>query len=297
MADPQTNTVGLLSVYAVHQAMSRTTPDAGIAQLQALTLRSRLEDSTADPADKLARLAADTNTADAAYDAGVFPITAQQLAVYQHGKHLVSLTGAPPVDGLIDADYPFAIAKGADHQAADRQAAHGDHQVGGDPGRLQHRGHPGRAQLCRRRSRICSSRPAVDAVPHVELPDAAADRRLGLDEREDQRPGRAHHHEGRAAARSPARRRPNCSARTPASGSGCSARPRASSPAHQEVVPLGPLSGALDGKTRRAALIGAMGSYKAADKAGTPLYQTVLDGRGGHAESRPSRARSRWSSC
>jgi hypothetical protein len=54
--------------------------------------------------------------------------------------------------------------------------------------------------------------------------------------------------------------------------------PTPSSPAHVEAVPFGPIGGSLPPKTRRDALAASMGSYRAAAQAGTPLYQTVLDG-------------------
>jgi Ca-activated chloride channel family protein len=277
MADPQQNTVGLLSVYAVHQAMSRTTTDAGIAQLQALTLRSRLTDATTGPAQKLATLAADSNSSDAAFDAGVFPVTEQELATYQQGKHLVSLTAAPPVDGLIDADYPFAIAHGAGHQSVIAKL----------------RAAITKSAVTRAGFRTTATPGALPLPPKVDdllvLARQWAQYRtlnfqtLLLIDTSGSMNEKIKDQTGHTTTKAALLRQSGAAAAA-LFGEGTSlglwlfGTPTPSSPPHQEVVPLGPLSGTLDGKTRRDVLTAAMGGYKAAAKAGTPLYQTVLDG-------------------
>ncbi|WP_306215636.1 substrate-binding domain-containing protein, partial [Actinoplanes sp. RD1] len=105
MPDPQHNTVGLLSVYAVQAAMNKTTPDDGIAQLRALTLRSRLTNANADPAVLLR----DNPTE-------VFPTTEQQLTAYGREKPATELTTLYPQDAVIEADYPYAIARTTKHR-------------------------------------------------------------------------------------------------------------------------------------------------------------------------------------
>lgn len=281
MADPQQTTVGLLSVYAEHVAMSRTTPDAGIAQLRALTLRSRLEDAAADPAKKLAQLSGDTDGSDAAYQAGIFPVTEQQLAAYQRGRHLISLTGAPPVDGLIEADYPFATAKAARSKAANALIA----------------------QL-----RAAITKPALTGAGFRTAPVAGALPLPGNTEdllgparqwgqyrtlnfqtlllidasgsMNDEVKDKAGHTTTKAALlRQSGAIAAQLFGEDTSLGMWLFGTPAKDSPAHQEVIPLGPLASPLggDGKTRRDALAAAMSQYRADDNAGTPLYQTVLD--------------------
>jgi Ca-activated chloride channel family protein len=282
MADPQQNTVGLLSVYAEHQAMSRTTTDAGIAQLQALTLRSRLEDAAADPARKLAQLATATSEADAAYEAGIFPVTEQQLAAYRSGKHLVSLTGAAPVDGLVEADYPFAVTSKSLTKAAKN-----------DIGRL-------RAKITKSALSTAGFRtqPVAQAL---KLPDRVDDllgparqwvqyrtlnfQTLLLIDTSGSMNEQIKDKTGRTTTKAALLRQSGATAAQlfgddTSLGLWLFGTPTASSPPHQEVIPLGPLSSPLgrEGKTRRDALTAAMGQYRAYTTAGTPLYQSVLDG-------------------
>jgi Ca-activated chloride channel family protein len=281
MADPEQNTVGMLSVYAEEQAMKRTTTDAGIAQLQALTLRSRLEDAGADPAKKLAALSAGNSGSDAAYQAGIFPVTEQQLAAYQHGKHLVSLTGAPPVDGLVEADYPYAISQGAKGAK--------------------------KALITKLRATITKSavtkagfriQPVPGALP---LPEKAEDllgparqwvryrtlnfQTLLLIDTSGSMNQQIKDKAGHTTTKAVLLRQSGATAAQlfgddTSLGLWLFGTPTASSPPHREVIPLGPLASPLgdDGKTRRDALAAAMGQYRAADNAGTPLYQSVLDG-------------------
>jgi Ca-activated chloride channel family protein len=276
MADPQTNTVGLLSVYAVHQAMSRTTTDAGIAQLQALTLRSRLTDATTDPADKLAKLAADTNGADAAFDAGIFPATEQQLAGYDAGKHLVQLIAAPPVDGLIDADYPFAIADGAGHQSLITKLRQAITKSAVTKAGFRTAATPGALTLPAKVDELLE--PAQQWTQYrtlnfqtLLLIDTSGSMNQTIKDRAGHTTTKAAllRQSGAAAAQ--------LFGEDTSVGLWLFGTPTPSSPPHQEVVPLGPLAGPLGGKTRRDVLTTAMGAYKAADKAGTPLYRSVLD--------------------
>jgi hypothetical protein len=279
MADPQQNTVGLLSVYAEHVAMSRTTSDAGIAQLQALTLRSRLEDAAADPAVKLAELSADSSGSDAAYRAGIFPLTEQQLATYQRGKHLISLTGALPADGPVEADYPFAVRKGdknkaligklraAITKAAVTKAGFRTEPVPGAlplPDKIDDLLVPAK-QWAQYRTLNFQTLLLIDTSGSMNLPIK----------------DKAGHITTKAALlRQSGATAAQLFGEDTSLGLWLFGTPTAASPAHREVIPLGPLAGPLGdkGKTRRDALAAAMGQYKAIDNAGTPLYQTVLDG-------------------
>lgn len=277
MADPQKDTVGLLSVYAVHRAMSRTTPDAGIAQLQALTLRSRLEDASTGTADRLAQLAAATNSSDAAYAAGIFPVTEQQLAAYQRGTHLVSLSAAPPVDGLVDADYPFAVAQGAGHQSVITKLRKAITKSAVTRAGFHTAATPGALSLPTNAEDLLV--PAQQWVQYRTLNFQT----LLLIDTSGSMNEKIKDQAGRTTTKAALLRQSGAAAaqlfgEDTSLGLWLFGTPTPSSPAHQEVVPMGPLSGPLDGKTRRDVLAAAMSSYKAADKAGTPLYQSVLDG-------------------
>jgi hypothetical protein len=282
MADPQQNTVGLLSVYAEHVAMGRTTPDAGIAQLRALTLRSRLEDSAADPARKLAQLSTETSVSDAAYEAGIFPVTEQQLGTYQQSRHPVSLTGAPPVDGLVEADYPFATVKKAKAdartkvinklraaitEAAMTKAGFRTAPVEGAlplPDKADDLLGPAR-QWVQYRTLNFQTLLLIDTSGSMNLPVK----------------DKAGHTTTKAALlRQSGATAAQLFGEDTSLGLWLFGTPTLTSPAHQEVIPLGPLASPLgdNGKTRRDALTAAMGQYKAVNNAGTPLYQTVLDG-------------------
>ncbi|MFI6071253.1 hypothetical protein ACIA5C_06625 [Actinoplanes sp. NPDC051343] len=281
MADPQQNTVGLLSVYAEHVAMGRTTPDAGIAQLQALTLRSRLEDSAADPARKLTQLSAETSVSDAAYQAGIFPITEQQLGTYQHVKHTVSLTGAPPVDAPVQADYPFAIAKGtkkAETRTISRlRAAITEAAIT----KAGFRAEPVEGALPLPDEVDDLLGPAKQWVQYrtlnfqtLLLIDTSGSMNLPIKDKTGHTTTKA------ALLRQSGATAAQLFGEDTSLGLWLFGTPAANSPAHQEVIPLGPLASPLgdNGKTRRDALAAAMGQYRAVDNAGTPLYQSVLDG-------------------
>ncbi|MEV6844476.1 hypothetical protein [Actinoplanes sp. NPDC051411] len=280
MADPQKNTVGLLSVYAEHVAMARTTPDAGIAQLQALTLRSRLEDAAADPARKLAQLTTETSVSDAAYQAGIFPLTEQQLGAYQHTRHPVSLTGAPPVDGLVEADYPFLTVKKAGSKttlinklraaitkASITKAGFRTEPLEGAlplPDKIDDLAGPAR-QWVQYRTLNFQTLLLIDTSGSMNLPIK----------------DKAGHTTTKAALlRQSGAIAAQLFGEDTSLGLWLFGTPTNNSPAHQEVIPLGPLASPLgdNGKTRRDVLAAAMGQYKAVTNAGTPLFQSVLDG-------------------
>ncbi len=120
MPDPLRTTAGLLSVHGVHAAAALTTKDPGIAQLRALTLRSRLEEAAADPVSVLNQIADQNSPTDASYAVGVYPMIEQQLLAYQKAGHPVALGGAPPADGMVQADYPYAVRKGVKTDLVDQ---------------------------------------------------------------------------------------------------------------------------------------------------------------------------------
>ena len=277
MPDAQASTTGLLSVYGVNAAMARTTPDAGIAQLRALTLRSRLAEATADPTKLMSRIAEQWNTNGVVYDVGVFPTTEQQLRTYQQGKHTVQLKGAFPADGQVEADYPFAVAKNnqdteltAQLRAAITRSSLT--KAGFRPAPLPNTlPLPAQPKQLLAMATMWSEYKSlstqvlllIDASgsmnKKIAAPGGGTTTRAGL-LRES----------GRFAA--------ELFAEDTTVGMWYFGQPTPTSPPHKEVVSYGPITAPINGKTRREALAKAMVDYRAADNSGTPLYKTVLDG-------------------
>jgi extracellular solute-binding protein len=277
MPDPLRSTVGLLAVYAVNRAMARTTPDEGIAQLRALTLRSRLKDAVAEPTDLLKKLAAQTDATGAVYDVGVFPVTEQQLTTYQHAGNPVQLTGSMPADGVVEADYPYAVARNTKH--ADLAE---------------------RLRAAIRKAALTKAGFRTYATPHALTLPAKPDALLGpalqwsqyrtldfqvllLVDASGSMNKRIRDKAGRTTTKAGLLRESGLNAsqlfgEETSIGMWFFGTPKPSSPAHTEAVPIGPITAAVDGAPRRAALAARIGSYQASDHAGTPLYQTVLDG-------------------
>ncbi|BCJ45402.1 hypothetical protein GCM10010168_86710 [Actinoplanes ianthinogenes] len=276
MPDPLLSTTGLLGVYAVRQAIARNTPDAGIATLQALTLRSRLENASADPADILAQLARSTDDTAASYEVGVFPATEQQLTAYQNGGHRVRLVGGPPADGLVDADYPYATRKGAPAELSKRLRAAitttaltaAGFRSAATPGALTL---PADPEALLGPARQWSAYRSV-AFQVLLLIDGSG----SMNEKITDRAGRSVtkatllRESGATAAR--------VFGKDTSLGMWYFGTSGPNGPAHVEEVSFGPLTGSTNGRTRREQLAAKISSYQPVAKAGTPLYQTVLDG-------------------
>ncbi|GAB1644532.1 hypothetical protein KRMM14A1259_49550 [Krasilnikovia sp. MM14-A1259] len=282
MPDPLRDTTGLLSVYAVHQAMSRTTKDPGIAQLRALTLRSRLADAAADPA-ALLRLAA---TGDVP-DIGVVPATEQQLAAYQRGAHGAPLTGTVPADGLVEADYPYAISAATTHRdlAGQLKAAIRPAAVAAAGFRVA--ATPNALPLPEQADRLLG--PALQWAQYTALQsqvlvmlDASGSMNQKITDKA-----------GKSTTKAALLRDTGASASQLFSddttiGLWLFGTPAVTSPAHQEIVPIGPVTAKVDGKSRRDMLGAGISGYRPAPNAGTPLYQAVLDGQAAmRAQARP----------
>ena len=280
MADPLTSTVGMLSVYAVQTAMHGTTPDDGIAQLRALTLRSRLKDAAVDPAVLLERTSAQTDPATAVSEVGVFPSTEQQLSAYRKQQSSVPLTGAYPVDGLTEADYPFAVAESA--TPAERDVAK-------------------RLRAAISSSALTEAGFRTDPMPAtLELPKSP-DQLLGpalqwsqyrsqsfqvllLIDSSGSMNERIIDKRGRSITKAELLRESGLNAsqlfgEDTDIGMWFFSTPSPSSPASQVAVPLGPLTETIGAKSRRDVMTAAIAGYKPTGGAGTPLYQTVLDGQ------------------
>jgi Mg-chelatase subunit ChlD len=302
MDDPLRGTAGLLGVLGVHTAMGRTTTDQGIAQMRALTVRSRLADSAADASRQLRQMESETDAGAALRDIGVFPVTEQALWSYQRGKPAVPLAGMYPADGLFEADYPLAVAGAAANEPVQRQLAerlaarfrspefaetltqHGFRPAAGTPG--------------------ASAAPVADGVvaryaPAAAVPADAAQiynlvaqwsqyKRLqyqvlllvdGSASMNDQVRDRS----GNVTTKAELLRVAGAQA-AQLFGLDTSvalwlfATPAPTSPPYVEIVPFGPLDEALNGTPRRELVHRLASSYKAYERAGTPLYETVLRG-------------------
>jgi hypothetical protein len=276
MPDPLHSSVGMLAVYAIQSAMAHSTPDAGIAQLRSLTLRSRLKEATADPAALLEKVGAQTDVNAVVDDIGVFPITEQQLTTYQRGGHTIQLSGSYPSDGLIEADYPYAISTTTAHpELADRLRAAISVPSLTEAG-FRTYSMPHAIKVPDRSDKLLApalqwaqyrtlefqvlllidasssmNRPATDKAGH-KTTKAGLLRESGLD-----------------AAR--------LFGDETSIGMWFFGTPAANSPPHTEAVPFGPITAQVGARSRRDALATAIGHYKAPALAGTPLYQTLLD--------------------
>jgi len=223
------------------------------------------------------RLAAETDATSAVYDVGIFPVVEQQLTTYQHGGHPIAVTGAFPSDGQVEADYPFAVAKNAQHQDL----------------------------IDRLRSAITGA-----ALTKAGFRTYATPRALALPAKPDELLGPAlqwsqyralniqvlllidssgsmnqqiKDRGGHTTTKAALLRASGVSAAQLLSedtnvGLWFFGTPAPSSPAYVEAVPIGPITGRVGGQVRRDALTAKMASYKAAGNAGTPLFQSVLDG-------------------
>lgn len=277
MPDALHSTVGLLSVFAVHAAMSHTTPDAGIAQLRALTLRSRLDEASADPATVMRKLAAETDAGSAVYDVGIFPTTEQQLTTYQNAGHLVALTGAFPADAPVDADYPFAVAKNAGNQDLIGRLRSAITGAALTKAGFRTNATPHALALPAKPDQLLSpalqwSQYRVLNVQVLLLIDASGSMNQQIKDRS-----------GRTTTKAALLRESGVDAAQLLGddtnvGLWFFGTPAPSSPPYVEAVPIGPITAKVGGQLRRDALTAKMASYRAADTAGTPLYQSVLDG-------------------
>ncbi|WP_305785995.1 substrate-binding and VWA domain-containing protein [Symbioplanes lichenis] len=260
MPDPQHNTVGMLSVYAVQAAMNKTTPDDGIAQLRALTLRSRLTDANADPSVLLRDHATE-----------VFPTTEQQLAKD------TDLTTLYPQDAMIEADYPYAISRTTKQRdlanklraaITTKSLTAAGFRAEADPRALKLPDDPSR--LTRTAQQWSQYRTFPFQV--LLLVDGSGSMNQKVTDKG-----------GRVTTKATLLRESGANANTlfgddTSIGMWYFSSPTPESTPHVEAVPLGPLTDDINGKSRREVMGAAMAAYKAVDDAGTPLYRTVLDG-------------------
>jgi Ca-activated chloride channel homolog len=276
MPDPLHSSVGMLAVYAIQTAMTQSTPDAGIAQLRALTLRSRLKEASADPAALLEKVGAQTDANAVVNDVGVFPITEQQLTTYQRGGHTIQLRGSYPADGLIEADYPYAISTTTAHpELADRLRAAIDVPALTEAG-FRTYSTPHAIKVPERSDKLLA--PALQWAQYRTLEfqvllliDASSSMNKPATDKSGHKTTKAGllRQSGLDAARQ--------FGDETSIGMWLFGTPAANSPPHTEAVPFGPITAQVGAKSRRDAVATAIGRYQAPPLAGTPLFQTLLD--------------------
>ncbi len=276
MPDPLHSSVGMLAVYAIQTAMAQSTPDAGIAQLRALTLRSRLKEASADPAALLEKVGAQTDANAVVNDVGAFPITEQQLTTYQRGGHTIQLTGSYPADGLIETDYPYAISTTTAHpELADRLRAAIDVPSLTEAG-FRTYSMPHTIKVPERSDKLLA--PALQWAQYRTLEfqvllliDASSSMNKPATDKSGRKTTKAGllRESGLDAAR--------LFGDETSIGMWLFGTPAATSPPHTEAVPFGPITAQVGAKARRDAVATAIGHYKAPKLAGTPLFQTLLD--------------------
>ncbi|GAA2501221.1 substrate-binding domain-containing protein [Winogradskya humida] len=277
MPDPTHNTVGMLSVFAVHAAMKRTTPDSGIAQLRALTLRSRLKDPNADPAVLLTRTADMKDDARAASEIGFFPTTEQQLRAYAKADRGVELTGVVPADAVVEADYPFAVARSSTRKDLADQLHAAIKPAAIKAAGFRTEKTPRAMTLPEEPQELLG--PSLNWSQYRTLPFQV----LLLIDGSGSMNQKVTDKSGRTTTRAALLRESGTNANAlfgedTSIGMWFFSAPTPESPAHTEAVPLGPLAEEIGGVTRRQAMGAAIAGYKAENDAGTPLYRTVLDG-------------------
>ncbi|MGC4894618.1 substrate-binding domain-containing protein [Micromonospora sp. DT31] len=297
MGDPTRDTAGLLSFVAVQKAAAPPGTDAGVAQLRALALRSRLRDDSASTADLL-RQADERGDQKALAELGFFPIIEQQLWKHNAGrsKPVPSLYAS---DVAVEADYPVAVAGEATATAAQRRllASFIDSLRSPDIGdtllaegfRLTGFGGP-------------TPRLGVPMGLPLNLagPLAAVDLNVGVKAAEWSRysPERFQvlvvidRSGSMAAPVAVGKGRTTTKATLLRTFGAVAAQtftedtelglwffgtPTGRSPATEVAVPLGPLTSAVKGGTRRQLIGRQIAGYRPIPDSGTPLYRAVLD--------------------
>ncbi|WP_203991878.1 substrate-binding domain-containing protein [Virgisporangium aurantiacum] len=297
MPDPLKDTTGLLATLAVYGALQRRTPDPGVAQLQALTLRSRLADPAADVQDLLKKMAGQNNPQEAVTAIGLFPTTEQKLWAYAREAHETELVPSYQPDALAEADYPLALKDGTDQEKkaiADKLTAWFAGQEGTTA--LANQGFRGP------QGRDAGSAPAgpgfVAKYPQPFTPpqDPAVVKTLteqwaqyknlqfnvlvlvdasgSMNEPITDRSGNVTTKAGllqKAGVLATALFGENTSV-----GMWMFGTPSAQSPPYVDVLPFGPLDEPLGGTTRRKRMGEVAGAYTAPAAAGTPLFETIL---------------------
>jgi Ca-activated chloride channel family protein len=298
MPNALSSTVGILSVVAVRTAMGRANSDAGIAQMRALTLRNHLASANADVPALFDKLAAEPPSGGR--DVGVFPATEQGLWAYQKGQVGAQVSAVYPADGVVEADYPLALASklGSDsNRKALADALVSAFHAKGFAGTLAAHGlRPGQQvtsqpQVAPEAAGIATSYPRPAPLAASDLATAVAIweqykvlpfQVLILVDASASMNDQVTDAQGHKVTKVALVRQAGVQA-AQLYGSETSvalwqfntANPKA---AETPVVPFGPIDGPLAGVTRRAAMEQAAQQFSAPKASGTPLFQSVLDG-------------------
>ena len=293
MPDSLRSSVGLLAQYAVRTSLTAALPDPGTAELAALTVRSRLADPNADPAALLARVPATDPAAQP-----TFPLTEQQFWLYHRQQKSTALTESYPVDVPMVADYPLAIRIGtaatparqalADQLFAALRTETADRALLGAGFRLP---------ASRAAGRLPAGLPMTYGTATDLPPDGSTVLRdatqwskyqtlksniLLLVDVSGSMNEKVIDKAGRPTTKAELLRRSGADAAQlfgdeTSLGVWTFGTPTPTSPAHVEILPVGPLTQQIGSETRRSLFQKAISLYSAADGAGTPLYQSILD--------------------
>lgn len=298
MGDPSRDTAGLLSFVAVQAAAASPGTDAGVAQLRALALRTRLLDADASAGELLRVAAEQGGDPKALADLGMFLVLEQQLWKHNDGRDnpVLSLYAS---DIAVEADYPVAIAGQSTATAVQRRLLSqfiGSLRSVDTSNALVAAGF--------RLTGFGGPSPRVGVPTGLPLkiadPTAVADVSLGLEAAAWSRyqperfqvlvvvdrsgsmaapvvvgPGRT---ETKATLlRSFGAVAAQTFTNDTELGLWFFGTPTAKSPSTEVVVPLGPVTGTVKGETRRDVIGRKIAAYTPIPDGGTPLYKAVLD--------------------
>jgi hypothetical protein len=300
MPDAQQDTVGMLSSLAVYAALGRVTPDPGIAQLRALTFRSRLADPAADTDTLLQRMAAETGPDAAIANVGLFPATEQALWQYSRRAHSVELVAAYPRDALAEADYPLALRPAAASDRTRRELAERLATWFLTPaGTTALANHGFRGPAGADAAGVAPAGPGFVPryPPPMALPEDPAAVRVAVTQWAQYKKltfqllvlvdasgsmnEAVRDRSGRTTTKADLLRQAGVIAaqllgEDTSVGLWMFATPTAQSPPYTEVVPFGPIDEAVGGVPRRKLFSDAAQKYQAFPTAGTPLFEAVL---------------------
>ncbi|MFI5906867.1 hypothetical protein [Dactylosporangium sp. NPDC051541] len=296
MGNPLHDTAGLLAAMEIQSAMARTTTDPGIAQMRALSVRARLADPEAVPAKLFEKMAQQTDSSKALKDVGLFTVTEQELWKYQQTRHPVAMAGLYPSDALLEADYPLLLTP----------KAAGDDELKALVKRLTDRMHAKdfAAQLTSR-----GLRPVGDGAPSgdgltakyqaaIGLPDNVPEwaatwaqykrqeyHTLLLVDASASMNDEVHDRSGNTTTKAALLRSAGVQAAQlfgdeTSLGVWMFASPAATAPPFTVALPFGPMDEKVGDVPRREAMRKVAENYAALPKAGTPLFETVLQGVG-----------------
>jgi|GEM_PF-6080479 len=277
--DPLRDTVGLLTVLGINAVTAAGNPDPGIAQLQALSVRGHLADSSASPGDLFTRYAAQSDPAQAGQKIGVFVATEQQLLGYRNSSPKVPLEGYRPVDGAVEADYPVVTARdvAGDPVRRDLAARLAARLATGDTGqRLLDAGfETGRKALQNNAVPLpAAGRLVTTATQWSRYRIMRFQVLILVDISGSMNEPAAGHLTKADLLRQSGAEAAKLFGDETTLGLWYFGTPTAKSPAYTEAVPLGPL----DKPEQRALVAQRIAGYRAVPGAGTPLYQSILDG-------------------